>query len=153
MAKGPVKLNTSIRTKTQKVKLNLINEVKSDLTAVALLYDWLGDSGAVQPLVAELRARRCLFGNEGQPCHLNVAPNWWEEHVKEPIAQWIRGELALKQQMNLSLADEAKLSMCQLCGCCLKLKVWCKTDLLRRHITKKQIEPAPDWCWMKAEIL
>ena len=126
--------------------------LKNDMTGAALLFDWLGDSGAVQPLVAELRSRRCLYGDGGKPCPMNLAPNWWERHIKEPIAQWIKGELELKANMDLTIEDEDKLNMCQCCGCAIRLKIWCKRDLLRSHIPQEQVNKTPPWCWIRQEL-
>lgn len=133
--------------------MKITEELKNDMTGVALLADWLGDTGEpVHEMVANFRAERCMSGNNGKPCEQNVAPNWWDK-AKSTIAAWIRGELELKNGMNLKVPGEENLNMCRCCGCCLKLKVWTPTAYLRKHIDIKSLDKAPRWCWMRKELL
>lgn len=82
---------------------------------------------------------------------MNKAPKWWET-AKEVIANWIRKELEIKSHMNLRVGAEERLHMCAACGCCLRLKVWTPRQHIRDHITKKQLEKAPEYCWMRKEL-
>ncbi len=130
----------------------LLNEIENDITGLAALRDWLGDSGdPVHPLVAEMRAERCVHGNNGQPCPLNKAPRWWEL-AKEKAAQWIRKEIELKSHMNLRVSQEDGLGMCAACGCCIPLKVWAPGSVVKSHLTQNQLDKTPDFCWMRKEI-
>jgi hypothetical protein len=45
------------------------------------------------------------------------------------------------------------LGMCRVCGCCLPLKVWTPAAVLKRHVTPKQLNNAPSFCWMRRELL
>lgn len=133
--------------------MKVVDELKNDMTATALLADWLGATGIpVHQMVADFRANRCIYGDNGEPCPCNVEPNWWDR-VKSKIADWIKGELEVKNNMNLKAAEEDKLMMCSACGCCLKLKVWTPTIHLKNHIDRKVLDKTPDYCWMKKELL
>lgn len=132
--------------------MNIVQEVKNDMTGVALLSDWLGGTGEpVHQMVADFRSARCLSGNDGKPCPLNVAPNWWDK-VKSEIAEWIRHELELKNKLNLRVPQEENLHVCKACGCCIRLKIWTPTVHLREHVTKEQINKTPDYCWLRKEL-
>ncbi len=129
----------------------LLNEIENDITGLAALRDWLGDSGdPVHPLVAEMRAERCVHGNNGQPCPLNKARRWWEA-AKETAAKWIRKEIELKSHMNLRVSQEDSLGMCKACGCCLPLKVWAPRSVVREHTTQKIVDKTPSFCWIRRD--
>lgn len=123
--------------------------LRDDMTGAVLLADWLGEGcRPVEPLEAALRSRPCLSGNHGEPCPLNIEPNWWGR-VKHEIADWIKGELELKHNMGLRLPEDEQLHMCKLCGCCLQLKVWTPEHTLKKHIPKTKLENAPEYCWLR----
>lgn len=126
--------------------MNIVREIQSDLNAAALLADWLGDEGRpVDQMTAEFRAQRCIG------CECNVQPNWWDR-VKHVIADWIRGELEVKEQMQLRVAVEDELAMCKKCGCCLRLAVWVPKAHYRRHTDPASLLGYPDRCWKKKEL-
>ncbi len=132
----------------------LLREIENDINGLAALRDWLGDTGnPVHPMVAELRAQRCVEGNNGDPCPLNKAPKWWNvvANAKTKAGQWIRKELELKIHMNLRVAQEDRLHMCSACGCCLPLKVWAPRALVREHTTKQILDKTPSFCWLRRE--
>lgn len=134
----------------------LLTELENDISGLAALADWLGDNGdPVHPLVAELRAQRCVEGDEGKPCPLNKAPKWWElaENVKTRAARWIHKELELKGHMQIRVPQEDRLHMCSACGCCLPLKVWAPRDVVRKHTTQKTIDKTPAYCWLRKELI
>lgn len=130
----------------------LLSEIQNDISGLAALHDWLGETGdPVHPMVAELRAQRCVEGNEGKPCPLNVAPRWWQK-AKGKIANWIRKELELKAHMRLKVPQERRLHMCKACGCCLPLKVWAPRNVIREHTSQETIDKTPSYCWMRKEV-
>lgn len=130
----------------------ILTEIRNDISGLELLRDWLGDSGLpVTPMVAEFRSHRCVSGNGGQPCPRNVEPNWWDK-VKSEIALWIRKEIEVKEGMKLRVEHEDKVHMCSACGCCLKLKIWTPAVHLKAHITQKQIDKTPSYCWLRKEL-
>lgn len=134
-------------------RMNVLQEIKNDLDGAQLLGDWLGDEGhPVSQMVAEARSKRCTRGGkDGAPCPKNVAPKWWET-TKGAVAEWIRGELALKHAMELKVSEEDNLHMCSACGCAMRLKVWVPTEHLKRHTSQKVINMTPDFCWMRSEL-
>lgn len=133
--------------------MNVVEEIKRDINAIELLDDWLGDNGQpVHQMVADFRAYRCIHGNEGEKCPLNVEPNWWDK-VKLEVAEWIKGQIELKNNMKLHVAQEYDLGMCKCCGCALPTKVWVPTVHLREHTDQKTLEKTPHYCWLRKELL
>jgi len=133
----------------------LLTEIQNDISGLAALRDWLGDTGEpVHSMVAEIRARPCVEGNDGKPCPMNKAPRWWNlpQNVKNLAARWIRKELELKGHMRLAVPQEKRLHMCKACGCCLRLKVWVPRLLIREHTTPKVIDQTPSYCWLRREL-
>lgn len=132
--------------------MNVLEEIKEDIQAIDLLDDWLGAGGIpVSAFTATLRSKTCLEGDDGKPCSLNKAPNWWDR-VKSRIADYIRGQLEIKHNMGLAVADEHKLHMCAACGCCLRLKIWVPNEQLKRHTDAKTINKTPAFCWMRKQV-
>lgn len=41
------------------------------------------------------------------------------------------------------------LHVCNVCGCTLKVAVWCPIELIQKHKPDKQSEYAPSFCWAK----
>lgn len=108
------------------------------------LLDWLGDGGKPVTLaLAQSRAWVC------ETCPENRAPRWWEL-AKDPVADCIRSSLEVKNGMSMAVANEEKLSMCRVCGCCIRLKVW--TPL--RHIIDHTPDTGkfPEHCWIRTEV-
>lgn len=126
--------------------MNIVEEIKNDINGIDLLTDWLGTGEPVHEMVAEFRANRCVT------CEFNVAPNWWDKNIKNPIAKWIKGELELKNQQGLRVPNEERLSICSICGCCNALAVWVPTLHIKSHTSAEQLKKFPDWCWKKLEI-
>lgn len=117
----------------------------------SVLIDWLGAGGIpVDSALAENRAQTCISGFGGKPCPRNRSPKWWE-FAKEPIAQAILGTLEAKTTMNLRVSSEDNLHMCDVCGCCLPLKVWVPIHHVVQHSTAAELAEFPDHCWIKKE--
>lgn len=132
--------------------MSILNEIQNDITGIEALHDWLGDLGEpVHPMVSELRGKICVTGNQGQPCPLNMEPNWWER-VKHRVADWIKRELEIKHTMNLTTPWDSQLHMCKACGCCLPLKVHTPTRVMKEHVRPDQLSQTPSYCWMRKEI-
>lgn len=129
-----------------------MNPLLEVISASAAMADWVGEGAVpVDQMVAEFRASRCMSGNNGDPCPLNGAENWWD-WAKHVVAMWIRRELEIKNELNLSVKDEQRLHMCKACGCCLRLKVWVPIKHLREHTSTEQLNKMPDYCWMKRDL-
>lgn len=132
--------------------VNVLEELRHDIEGALLLDDWLGEGGEpVSQTQADYRADQCLHGNGGDPCPLNIEPNWWDR-VKEAIADTIRAELELKKRINLRVIGEPELAMCKPCGCCLKLKVWTPIKHIKKHLSEESLDQMPNFCWQKIEI-
>lgn len=118
----------------------------------SVLIDWLGEGGIpVSKDMAEHRASICISGFDGgKPCPRNRSPKWWE-FAKEPIAEAILGTLEAKNAMDLHVSVEDDLHMCDVCGCCLPLKVWVPIHHVIKHSTEAQLAEFPAHCWIKKE--
>lgn len=116
------------------------------------LINWLGQGGTPVPQEqAEARSQACMTGNDGKACSHNVAPLWWEGS-KNGIAAVIREMLQIKHKTSLTVPNEEALSMCDLCGCALPLKIWTPIQHVRTVLSKESISNLPGYCWMKTEI-
>ncbi len=126
--------------------MNLLQTIKSDAVGVAIIKGWLGDSGiTVHPEVAQRRADIC------RGCPHNKAPNWWGR-AKGNIAFAIKSTLEVKNKSLLRVKNEKKLSMCSVCGCCIRLSVWTPIIHIAHHTTPEQLGQYPEFCWKKTEI-
>lgn len=127
--------------------MSLIDEIRKDISGAEILADWLGSGNPVHPMVSEARAAIC------GKCVENREPNWWDKHIKEPVAHWIRSELELKRHMGISVPNEESLGICRVCGCCNALAVHVPIVHIKDHTTKEMLSKFPDACWKKKEIL
>lgn len=123
------------------------------LSTLSELRDWVGDGDVVHQMVSEFRAQRCITGNNGKKCPHNRKPKWWEKHTKNPIAQAMKRQLELKNNMRVTVAGEDDLHLCDICGCCLKLKVHAPKDHLKKIMSKRMLNKTPRWCWLRKELL
>lgn len=126
--------------------------LKQDISGIEAIADWLGGTGlTVSPVLAEFRADRCTKGNDGKPCPNNMAPGWWNT-AKEVVADWIRKQLEVKNNMRIATSQDDDLHMCKSCGCCIKLKVWTPLEHIRAHTPTDQINKYPNYCWIRKEL-
>lgn len=133
--------------------MNVLEEIKNDITGAQAIADWLGGEPPVDCLVALCRADCCVQGNDGKPCLENVEPGWWSRHLKEPVARWITKELEEKNRMSIKTPHDDQLHICRVCQCCLALKVWTPASVLRRHVSKDKLNKMPSFCWQRKELL
>lgn len=132
--------------------MSALDEIKRDAEGIALLVDWLGDGGKpVTAAQSEHRASVCTTLDLGQPCQLNVEPNWWDR-MKNAVAETIRKELAIKRRLNYSTSRDSSLHMCKACGCCLPLKVHVPPKHIRAHTSPEVEAKFPPGCWIKKEL-
>lgn len=133
--------------------MNPIKELKQDATGAVILADWLGEGGhPVDHEISDRRSESCLMSDNSKPCPHNTAPEWWEK-PKDAIALMIRKQLAIKHRMDLYGLYEGALHMCDLCGCCLKLKIHVPIEHIRNHTDLETLAKYPDYCWIKKELL
>jgi hypothetical protein len=117
------------------------------------LHDWLGDDlyHANQEL-ANYRSLVCIHGSDGLGCPHNKSPRWWET-AKVAVAEVIRGQLEIKQKLQMKTEFDDQLGICDVCGCCLPLAVWSPIERIREHTTLKQKSEFPEsFCWKKKEL-
>jgi hypothetical protein len=133
--------------------MSAIHYLLKTANGLRVLTSWLGSGGTPVPQEqAEARSWTCVAGNDGNPCPSNVSPNWWEKSTGA-IAETIRETLRVKHDASLTVRNEAKLFMCQNCGCALPLKVWTPIHHVRTVLSKESISNLPSYCWMKTELL
>lgn len=133
----------------------MIEEIKRSALGMAVIADWLGSGGQpVTPVIAERRSMACVTGNNGKPCPHNHGSqnglNWWD-WCKDKIAKTIRLHIGIKKRLKLKVTFEDQLQMCDICGCCLRTKIWTPTEHVRAHTTNEMRDQFPHWCWMKDE--
>jgi hypothetical protein len=124
-----------------------VGSVKRVAAGIALLVDWLG-SGAkgVESALAEKRAMVC------STCPKNDGGDF-TSYFTEPIAEKIRVQLEMKNDLQLRTSYDDKLTVCSACSCPIKLKVHVEISYILAHMSdevKKQLHPA---CWITAEEL
>ena len=106
------------------------------------LIEWLGEGGVpVAQELAESRSKAC------EACPENRAPRWWEIAL-DPIAYCILRLLEVKNAMNLVVANEDKLHMCRVCGCCNRLKIWTPLSHIVKHDAPEKFHVN---CWIRRE--
>ena len=127
--------------------MSVLDEIRNDANGLALLYDWLGDEERpMRQHTADVRAAICLDCNKHRP------GKWWEQMVKDPIAEVIRKQLQIKHQMKLETTFDDVLGMCRVCGCCIRTKVWVPPKHLKNHTPLDRLKQYPPWCWVPPEI-
>lgn len=115
---------------------------RSVAAGVGLLLDWLGEGGeAVDLPVADARAKVCV------DCPLNQ-PKDFLAFFTDPVAQKIRQQIGIKNEMDLTTQYDDKLNICTGCGCSLRLKVWVPNHHIANH-TSDEVKSALDpRCWV-----
>ena len=120
-----------------------------NLGAVAVgaktLVAWLGEGGkAVPHALAEQRAAVCV------KCPNNEAGDW-TRWFTVPASELIRSQLDTKDKMGLSTSLDAKLQVCSVCACPMRVKVHVPIDVVRKHMPVSVYDELPEWCWMLSE--
>lgn len=126
--------------------MNILSEIKSDVNAIALLKDWLGEGlDAVEPDVSEKRASICV------DCPFNSPGNWWDK-VKSLMADEIRRQMRLKNLLEITTPLDDQLGTCRICSCNLPLKVHVPVKHLKAHTLEEHRQAFPRFCWVKKEV-
>ncbi len=125
--------------------MSLLAAIRRTAAGAALLTDWLGEGGdPVSQEQSNARAAICLN------CPNNKEPGWWDRH-SDVIASAIRRTLAIKNDLEYSVALEEDMGMCRVCGCALPLKLHVPTKHIKSHMTPELSQKYPDFCWQKTE--
>jgi ADP-heptose:LPS heptosyltransferase len=119
--------------------MNLLDRIKQDANALAILTDWLGKRGETAPKeLAQARAdvcKACPFNQHGGRLEAAVAATILEQET-------------VRSKIGAEVDGENRLKTCQKCGCYLKLKVW----VPMRHLKpRSRIADFPAHCWMQTE--
>lgn len=123
--------------------MNLIERAKAYLHGQRILSAWLGDGGvAVEHSLAQERSNVCMT------CEMNQ-PGWTPP---EKVAEAIKEQVELKNNLNLHVQNEDKLHTCQVCLCPLLLKPWVPLSYQSKYMTKDDIESFPTKCWLRKEL-
>lgn len=120
--------------------------VKRTISGVGVLRDWLGDGAVpVENAQASSRAATCA------KCPKNAGGDW-TSFFTEPVAALIRSQLSIRDDLNLKTPDDAKLNVCEACGCPLKLKVHVPLNHITAHLGDEVKSKLPAPCWILAEM-
>lgn len=142
---GPVPVYTMPDAQKKRAGAVAIEGVKRVSAGVALLVDWLGSGGKpVETPVAERRAMICAS------CPKNDGGDW-KAYFTEPIAEKIRVQLEMKNDLQLRTAHDAHLTVCSACDCPLQLKVHVPLSYVLEHTspdTQTRLDPR---CWILDE--
>lgn len=103
---------------------------------------WLGEGGQPAP-EAQDRAYICM------QCPHNVERPF-EEVFKGTVADMVRRQLELRAKLELHVEGEARLHVCGLCGCLLRLKVHVPLHIARENTPDWQNYPS--YCWLTKDL-
>lgn len=122
-----------------------VGGVKKLASGAALLLDW-EQSGEppVAPEVSEARATICA------QCPKN-SPGDFTSWFTKPVSEMLRAKLARLHSMNLTTTNDAKINVCDVCLCPLKLKVHTPLPLILRHLKPETRAELPSHCWILAK--
>jgi hypothetical protein len=122
--------------------MNLTYRVKAYAGGAKILSEWLGDDGiCVDGTTAQDRAGVCHL------CPMNK-PGWV---APEKVAEAIRSQLELKNNMEIRVQGEKALHTCSVCLCPLKLKIHMPIGMITKYMTKDQFNEYPTRCWLRQE--
>ncbi len=109
------------------------------------LVDWISSGAeAVSSEKSSARAAICVG------CPKNVRGDLTSFFTR-PAAEAIRAAISSKNEMKLSTPDDENLSICDACGCVLKLKVHLPLERIKSNMddaTKAELDPR---CWVLKE--
>jgi hypothetical protein len=141
---GPVPAYT-IPQPQKKTVVAGMGSVKRVAAGVALLVEWLGSGGKpVAPTLAENRAKICAS------CPSNDGGDW-KAYFTEPVAEKIRTQLEMKNDLQLRTARDAELTVCSACDCPLQLKVHVPLDTILEHTSQDTLTRLDPRCWILSE--
>ena len=131
--------------------MKLLEELKNDAAGLKTLTDWLGEGlHPVSQALADHRSLACVSGNNGEPCPHNKAPRWWEK-AKDSIAEHMRRQVEIQNQLEITTPFQDSLHVCELCGCCMRLKVHVPMKHIKAHTPEGRFERMPPFCWQRIE--
>lgn len=112
---------------------------------IGVLLDWLGDGGIpVEPALANRRAAIC------SACPKNGKGDFTSYFTK-PIAEKIRLQLEMRNEMQLLTPHDSRLGVCEACLCPLKLKTHAPLTYALKHLEEDVRKELDKNCWMLHE--
>lgn len=124
---------------------NAVGGLKRVAAGVGVLLDWLGSGGKpVDQAVAEHRANVCAT------CPRNDGGDW-KSFFTGKIADKIKKQLEIKNDLSLRTSQDDKLTVCSACDCPLPLKVFTPISHVLAHTSdevKARLHPN---CWVLHE--
>lgn len=119
--------------------------VKRVAAGVGVLLNWLGSGGRAAPKeLAEKRAEIC------SSCPQNKDGDWAATFTA-PVAEMLKLQLGIKNDLKLSTSKDAQLHTCAACSCILSLKVFTPLQHILDNTdeaTKQRLDPR---CWITKE--
>jgi len=125
----------------------VLSGAKRIAAGVKVLLEWLG-SGAkpVDHALATARAAVCA------ECPRNEGGDW-RAMFTQPVANRIRQQLEIKNDMKLVTVHDAKLSVCSACLCPLILKPWTPLQHVLDNTSDEVRKALAPQCWVLNEKL
>lgn len=112
---------------------------------MGVLKDWLGAGGVpVSPEKSASRAAVCAVCPENKPGDIFAI-------FTQPVAERIKSQLAIKNDMSLTTPSDAKLNVCQACMCPLLLKVHTPLEHVTSHMSEEVKKALDPQCWVLKE--
>lgn len=122
-----------------------VEAAKKTVAGIRTLLDFFGSGGRpVEKALAEKRGAIC------QTCPHNKAGDW-SSWFTGPVADVIRQQLGIKNDLRLVTSRDADLHVCELCRCDLKLKPWVPLHHILEYTSPEVMASFPAYCWIKVE--
>lgn len=119
--------------------------VKRVAAGIGVFLDWVG-AGAT-PVAVELAERRAKICTT---CPKNDGGDW-KRYFTQPIADKIKKQLEIKNDLQLKTSLDDKLTVCSACDCPLPLKVWTPLEHVLAHMSKEVKASLDKRCWILHE--
>lgn len=133
------------RVAPQNWRQNVAGGVKRVAAGAGILRDWLGAGGvAVSAELALKRAGVCVACPQNKPGDFSAM-------FTQPVAERIRAQLAIKNDMNMTTPLDDKLEVCAACSCPLKLKVHTPLGHIKEHLSDEVKAALDKGCWILSE--
>lgn len=109
------------------------------------LVDWSISGEVVPQEQAEARAIVCAACKENRTGEL-------QDIFTAPAFALIKKELEIRNERKLKTEQDEKINFCDACGCPLKLKVHCPTEVISKYMTAEMKKDLDKSCWILKEL-
>ena len=139
------------------VKKNLLGRVvavgKATKAGIGIWLDMFGPDGKPVPQdIAERRATVCAnWDGAGNPCPHNDVNARLGDYFIQPVAKGLQFLYQMKQDLLLSTTQDAKLGVCRICLCGLKVKPHVQFKFIEKQMSPDIRAQLPPHCWIKRE--